>query len=420
MSNIFSNLFKTLGIYTFSNVLTSAIPFFLLPFLTTYLAPSDYAIVDLFQAAYQFAIAFIGLNTFSALSRFYFDYNKDKFKNYVGNSVLILVVSAIIILLLILVFDKQLESVLKIPHDWLWVIVVYAFGSNIIETQLSIWQVNYKAISYGVFRISRTFFDIMLSIGFIMLLKYNWEGRVLGQLISVVVFLGIALYVLIKDGNISFNIDFSKIKELLSYGVPLILHILGAVIITYSDRIFIANYIDLESAGIYSVGYQVGMIVYIIQNSFNQAWVPWFFEKLKGDKQTDKIQIVKFTYIYFVLILLFALVVAYLAPLIYSVFISDAYIKGLEIVVWITIGFAFNGMYKMVGNYIFFIKKTYLISIITIFTAVINLILNYYMVNNWGAVGVAQATAISFLLQFLIVWVVSSKVYKMPWAIKIW
>ena len=420
MSNIFSNLFKTLGIYTFSNVLTSAIPFFLLPFLTTYLAPSDYAIVDLFQAAYQFAIAFIGLNTFSALSRFYFDYNKDKFKNYVGNSVLILVVSAIIILLLILVFDKQLESVLKIPHDWLWVIVVYAFGSNIIETQLSIWQVNYKAISYGVFRISRTFFDIMLSIGFIMLLKYNWEGRVLGQLISVVVFLGIALYVLIKDGNISFSIDFSKIKELLSYGVPLILHILGAVIITYSDRIFIANYIDLESAGIYSVGYQVGMIVYIIQNSFNQAWVPWFFEKLKGDKQTDKIQIVKFTYIYFILILLFAFVVAYLAPLIYSVFISDAYIKGLEIVVWITIGFAFNGMYKMVGNYIFFIKKTYLISIITIFTAVINLILNYYMVNNWGAVGVAQATAISFLLQFLIVWVVSSKVYKMPWAIKIW
>jgi len=195
---------------------------------------------------------------------------------------------------------------------------------------------------------------------------------------------------------------------------------LGAVIITYSDRVFIANYIGLESAGMYSVGYQVGMIVYVIQNSFNQAWVPWFFERLKNDDKTEKIKIVRFTYLYFILILLFALVISYLAPFIYRIFISNDYIKGIEIVIWITVGFAFNGMYKMVGNYIFFIKKTYIISIVTIFTAVINIGLNYYMVNTWGAVGVAQATAISFLLQFLLVWIISAKMYKMPWRVSLW
>ena len=36
------------------------------------------------------------------------------------------------------------------------------------------------------------------------------------------------------------------------------------------------------------------------------------------------------------------------------------------------------------------------------FTAVLNIILNYYMINNFGAIGVAQATAISFFVQFLL------------------
>ena len=420
MNNIFSKLFKTLGIYTISNILTSAIPFLLLPFLTSYLKPNDYAIVDLFLAASQFAIALIGLNTFSALSRFYFDSDKNNFKSYVGNSIIILAISAIVILGLIIVFDTELENVLKIPKDWLWVIVVYAVGSNIVSTQLAIWQVKYKSVNYGAFRVLRTLTDISLSIFFIMFLEFNWEGRVLGQTISIVFFALIAVFFLIKDRNINLKPNILKLKELLNFGAPLILHVLGAVIITYSDRVFIANYIGLESAGMYSVGYQVGMIVYVIQNSFNQAWVPWFFERLKNDDKTEKIKIVRFTYLYFILILLFALVISYLAPFIYRIFISNDYIKGIEIVIWITVGFAFNGMYKMVGNYIFFIKKTYIISIVTIFTAVINIGLNYYMVNTWGAVGVAQATAISFLLQFLLVWIISSKMYKMPWRVSLW
>ena len=420
MANVFSKLFKTLGIYTISNILTSAIPFLLLPFLTNYLKPNDYAIVDLFLAASQFAIALIGLNTFSALSRFYFDSDKNNFKSYVGNSVIILAISAVIILFSIIIFDTELEKILKIPKDWLWVIVVYAIGSNIVSTQLVIWQVKYKSINYGAFRVLRTLTDISLSIFFIMFLKFNWEGRILGQTISIIFFALIAIFFLIKDENINIHIDITKIKDLLNFGAPLILHVLGAVIITYSDRVFIANYISLESAGMYSVGYQIGMIVYIIQNSFNQAWVPWFFERLKINKEIEKIKIIRFTYLYFILVFLFALFISYLAPFIYQIFISDAYINGLEIVIWITVGFAFNGMYKMVGNYIFFVKKTYIISIITIFTAVINIGLNYYMVNKLGAVGVAQATAISFLIQFILTWIVASRIYKMPWRLKLW
>ncbi len=415
MIKIQSKLFKTLGIYTFSNILNTAIPFFLLPILTTYLSPSDYALVDLFQATIQFTIAIVGLNAFSALSRFYFENDNKNFKEYTGNSFIILLISSIIIMSLALLFKTNLENLLKIPRDWIWLTVIYAFCLNIIQTQLTIWQVTFQAIKYGTFRILRTFFDIALSIGFIVVLKYNWEGRILGQIISVSIFALLAIILLLKNDAVNFNFQFSKIKKLLNYGSPLVLHILGAVIITYSDRVFIANYLGLESTGIYAVGYQIGMIVYLIETSFNQAWVPWLFEKLKENDILEKIKIVKFTYLYFVGIMVLALTIAIIAPYIYKLFISSNYIHGLKIVIWIAIGFAFDGMYKMVVNYIFYIKKTYIISIITIFTAGLNILLNYFMVNNYGAVGVAQATAISFFTEFLIVWIISARLYKMPW-----
>lgn len=415
MAGIFNKLYKTTGIYTLSNIINAAIPFLLLPFLVHYLSPDDYAIIDLFQAVSQLMIAIVGLNTVSALARFYFDCNKTDFGKYNGTSFMLLLGTGIVITIIFSLFGANLETVFKIPKSWLWLTVIYAIGQNIIQAQLSIWQVTYKAFSYGLFRILRTLTDIVLSVIFILFLKFNWEGRVLGQIIAVSVFAIIALAIIIKNHNIIFQFEFKKIKELLSFGSPLIIHILGAVIITYSDRFFIANYIGLKSSGIYSAGYQIGMIVYLVQTSFNQAWVPWLYERLKINNFLEKIKIVKFIYLYFIAIILFSAMVALCAPYIYKLFIPKSYFKGIEVVIWIAIGFAFNGMYKMVGNFIFYVKKTYLMSIITIFIAGINIVLNYIMVNKYGAVGVAQSTAISFFLQFLITWIVSATIYKMPW-----
>jgi len=69
----------------------------------------------------------------------------------------------------------------------------------------------------------------------------------------------------------------------------------------------------------------------------------------------------------------------------------------------------------MVVNYIFYVKKTYILAWVTFFSAGINIILNYFFIKANGAIGAAQATTITFFVQFIIVWILSAKVYKMPW-----
>ena len=71
----------------------------------------------------------------------------------------------------------------------------------------------------------------------------------------------------------------------------------GEWIITRIDRIFINSMVRVDATGVYSVGYQVGMIIGLLTQSFNLAWSPFLFEKLKENNYSTKVKIVKFTYL---------------------------------------------------------------------------------------------------------------------------
>ena len=69
----------------------------------------------------------------------------------------------------------------------------------------------------------------------------------------------------------------------------------------------------------------------------------------------------------------------------------------------------------MVVAFLFYTEQTKIIGLGTIVTAAINIILNYFFISNFGAIGAAYATTISFLIQYIAIWYFSNKYYKMPW-----
>ena len=192
-------------------------------------------------------------------------------------------------------------------------------------------------------------------------------------------------------------------------------HALSGSIISMTDRFFITSMVGLAATGVYTVGYQVGSIVNILAISFNNAYVPWLYERLKKNENTTKSKIVKFTYVYFVVIALIAISLGIIAPYALKVFLGKSFNESSIYVIWVALGYAFNGMYLMVVNYIFYAQKTKYLAIVTFLTAVINIILNYFFIRENGAIGAAQATTITFSIKFLVVWILSNKVQKMPW-----
>ena len=413
-------LFKNISLFTFFNVINSAIPFLLLPILTAYLTPEDYGIVDIFYNISIIATPVIGLSIVQSISRYYFE--EIDLAKFITTVFLILSGVGLLLILAGLLFTllaTDFIADLGIPPMLIVVALIYTLFSQISEILLTVWRVSYKTVKFGTFRVLKTAMDLGLSILLIVAFKMGWEGRIIPQVLVAILFGGVACFILYRNGHLlkpKINKEYKK--EALSFSVPLIFHTLGGNLIGFSDRFFILFMLGLTNVGIYSVGYQIGMVIALLQNSFNQAWVPFFFERLKENKAQEKLRIVKITYGYFALLLIVALFFYFITPIIYKYFIGDAFDSGATVVLWVLLGYAFQGMYKMAVNYLFYLKKTKLIAYCTLFTLVLNLILNYILIKMNGITGAAQATLISFVVLFLVVFVMAKRSYKMPWNLK--
>lgn len=411
-----NTLVRHTGIYTISSIVNAAIPFFLLPILTRYLTPEDYGIASMFTLMVTIISPFVGININAAITRRYYDKDTINFWEYVFNGIIILVVSTFFVSILFGLFSNFIESITKFPKEFLWSVIVYTFCMSLTNVLLALWQIQTKALQFGFQVNLKTLFNASLSIMLVIFWGLGWQGRLYGQVISESLFAVISVGILLKNKWLKLTINKKYIKDALMYGLPLIPHALSGSILSMTDRLFITNMVGLGATGIYTVGYQVGSIISLITLSFNTAFVPWLFEKLTENKEETKLKIVKFTYIYYAVILTMAVILGFLAPVLLNVFIGKNFAGSSLYVIWIAVGYAFNGMYLMVVNYIFYAEKNGLLSTVTFATAILNVILNYFFIKAFGAVGAAQATTLIFAIKFILVWYLSAKVYKMPWG----
>jgi len=72
----------------------------------------------------------------------------------------------------------------------------------------------------------------------------------------------------------------------------------------------------------------------------------------------------------------------------------------------------------MVAGYIFYAYKTYLLTWITLFSGLINVPLTYLLTENFGIIGAGMSYSLVLFLVFLLTFLLSAKVYKMPWSLK--
>jgi O-antigen/teichoic acid export membrane protein len=310
-----------------------------------------------------------------------------------------------------------LSSITGIPNALLYTVAVYAIFNTVVEVLLAIWRMENKATFYGVFRVSRTVVEIALVIFYVIGCRLNFEGSIYAMLISYGVATIVAVFILYRKGLLFGVFRAEYLKHALNYGVPLIPHTLSATAIMYADKLILTHYNGLSSNGVYSVGFMVGQVIGLLQNSFNQAWVPWVFQKLKAGKESDKLRMVKITYLYFAGIFITVFVLWLMIPFIYS-FLGKAFQAGMELVLWIALGFAFNGMYKMVGVYMFYFERTGMIALTSIGAAVVNISLSFVLIPVYGEHGAAYSSMISMISLFLVTWFISARLIKMPWNLK--
>jgi O-antigen/teichoic acid export membrane protein len=412
-----AKLVQSTSLFFAGGILNKAVPFLLMPVLTRYLSAADYGVLGVFQVLVGFASPLMHLNLRGAINRFYFDRDEIDFPRFVGNCIYLITVATVVVSLLLWVLAGPIGRIANYPPEWLWAVVAMGYGTALTMIILGIWQVRQQAGPFITFQFLQTLTNFALSIWLVVGLHQSWQGRITGQVFTLLAFGCLAVLVLDLRRWVSARPSFSYMRRALAFGAPLIPHALGAVTVALINRIFLAHYKGLDAAGIYTVSFQIALVLQLMADSFNRAWVPWFFGKLQEHRASMLRKIVIGTYAYNGVIILLALLAGLVAPWFLSFFVGPEFAPAGKYVLLLAMGFAFDGMYKMVTTYIFYTKRTYLLAFITLPVAVVNIGLNFLLVPRWGLLGAAWATMLSYLLTYLATWLVASRIYSMPWGL---
>lgn len=412
-----SKLFINAGTYGVFSLLNNAIPFLLLPILTRYLTPDDYGYVSIFNVMYSLFIPIIGCNFAGSYSRAFFLENKFHAPLYFGTVTIATLVIGFLITVVIIFLQFQVGLIFSFPFSMLCFVSLAATAKCINDIILVHWQVRNKPFQYGMFLNLRTIFQAGMSIVLVTIINLSWQGQIFAIVAAPLLFAPIGLAIMIYNSSLvlSFNKDY--LKHALFFGVPLVPHALAGILNSSINRIFISKMVGMAETGLFTVGFQIGSVVLLFAAAFNQAYTPWLFSRLNLKSELLNIKIVKITYLYFIIILFCTLIFGFSAPWFLSFFVGKSFQASYVYIIWIALGFAFTGMYYMVVNYIFYAERTHYLAIATVSMSFLNIILNYVLIKINGSIGAAQATTITSFCTFLLVWYLSSKVYKMPWNI---
>ena len=410
-----SSLVRSSSIYTISNFINAAIPLILLPILTKKLSPADYGIIAMFQIAVSIVYPFIGMNLEGSIQRKYFDNDNTHLPSYIGNCFLLFLGSLSIASSIFWIFSDYFKELTQIPSVWIKYILLVAASQFITAVILILFQVRIQPLKYGILQISQSLINVALTILLVVAMNRSYMGRLESQISSGVIIALISLVILFRTKQIKFTINKKYIQHALKFGVPLIPHAIGGMLFTAIDRFFLTKLVGLEQTGNYTVAFQLGAIVSLITLSFNNAYVPWLFENLNKDDQDIKRKIVKFTYLYFILLVLGAILLLSLFPVIVNIFVDRKFNSVNTYSTFIVFGFVFQGMYFMVTNYITYAEKTYLQAIVTIGVGLLKIPITYFAIVSFGAIGASISYCITFFIFFIATWTLSANVYNMPW-----
>jgi len=410
-----ASLFKAAGLYAAASIINGVLPFALLPILTRFMPPAEFALTVMFTTFATFANAFTGLNLHGAVNVRFFAQTDASLVRYVSTCCVVMLAGTALTAIVTLVAHPVFSSLVGLPLPWLLAAVAFSASQGFIQLRLVCWQAANAAVPYVTFQLALAFVTAGLSIVLVVAFARGWYGRVEAQVAVIVVFAAAAVGLLARDGLLRATFDRPAALDALAYGVPLIPHSIGALLIAMSDRVLVASALGLHEAGIYAAGMQVGLITSLLADAFNRAYNPWLYSRLALRDHAVRVEIVRFSYQYFLVALIVGIAIGLAAPLIAALLIDAQYAEAARYSFWISVGGAFQGMYYMVGLLIAYARKTHWLAIVTVTGGLLNVPLTLGLIDVNGALGAAQAYAITQALFFAATWMLSARFFPMPW-----
>ena len=266
-----------------------------IPILTRLISPEDFGLISLFDSITVVLTVLFSLSFEESVKRYFYE-EKENFDEFIGTVIILISIWSIFFLLIITYLNSWLAEILSVPKMLLYFSSIVALISIPKLFIYKIWNAERKSTKFSFFQITGNILILTITlISAYYLLDDRYMSRVYASFSVSLILLFICSYFLIKKASFKFNKQ--HLIYALNFSIPLIPYKLSGIIITFFDTIIIATLINLESVGIYSIGYKIGMSILIIHVALSIAFDPILMRLLKLNNILTSNEIMNFSFL---------------------------------------------------------------------------------------------------------------------------
>lgn len=391
-------LAKNVGLLTISQFGTKLLSFFLVPLYTNVLSTTEYGTYDLFNSTVSLLIPILTLNICDASLRFSIDKENDK-KDIFSVSMFHFLIGMAIVGFAILF--NNLSGLFPIIHDYsiLFFVLFTATALNGILTYFArgIDCVKEVAISGVICSASM----LSLNIIFLLPLHMGLLGYFLANILGITA-QGLYLFIAIKGWKYIRIGKFSPYlhKDMLKYSGPMIINNIAWWVTNVSDRYIVTWVCGIAANGIYSVSYKIPSILTIFQTIFNQAWTLSAVKDFDPNDKNGFFTNMYNSYNVSMTVICSVLIIGsrFIAKLLYA---KDFFVAW-KYVPFLLVSVVFGALAGYLGGIFGAVKDTKVFAQSTLVSAIVNIILNIILTKKIGVIGAAIATAVAYMITWLI------------------
>ncbi len=365
----------------------------------------DLGIIYLYSSFSIFLVPFIGVGIQFLLSVDYFKMDSSAFRLQFNNAVLLPVISSVVFTIAFLFLYFPLQGFVPFDLFFTLMLPVSCFLVIMQEIFLNLLRNKEKQGLFALYSIVRNLLEVGLTVLLVVAIGMHWQGRLWSALLTAAASGGVIYYFLKRWKLLHGQIDKERIKHIFSSGVAFIPERLGVFVLAYSAVCFINYYTGTKDAGYYGVGMQIATIVNISIIALINVFHPYIFKNLAGVPNYRNVKRATLAFIGISFLVTFMLIL--FLPLLFKIFIGKEFQSGQVYARYLSIAYFFWSVYAVFLSYLLFLKKNKTIMGISIVGMTASIILNYFNVKHFGALGATYTSmGVNFLMAVLIIFFV--------------
>ncbi len=430
---LFKKLFKQTFIYGLATVLPRILSVILVPLYVEFLLPEEYGIYASLMAFIILGNVLLSYGMETAFFRFVTKKNTNQ-KAVQSTTLTSLTVSTLLFLIISLVGRNYIAEVLDFNPDYItygiWILALDA----LVVIPFVWFRVNEKPMRYAVIKILNVAINLGLNLFFFLILPtlalksdfwdllWNPRDKVAYIFISNLIASALTLFMVLPlYMRIGFRFDRTIWKQMIKYAVPVLIAGIAFSINEAFDRILLKYLLPPDIAevqvGLYSACYKLGMFMTLFVMAFRLGIEPFFFNySNEGNAKETYATITKYFTLFGCLILL--VVIIYIDVFKRILIPNSQYWEALKIVPLILLANLFLGIYHNLSVWYKVTDRTKYGAYISVFSALITLVLNFFLIPYIGYVGSAIATLAAYGSMMVLSYLYGRKYYNVPYEVK--